>query len=187
MANANKVKFNIHNVHYALKTEDAYSEPVALPGAVSISLEAQGELTPFYADGIKYYTSSANGGYEGDLEVALIPDDFRVSILNETQDAKHVIIENANASTNEFALGFDVDGDQGSTRFWFYNCTASRPAVTAQTNEDTKEPQTETITISCAPGTDGTVRAKTTANTDEVTFSGWYTTVYQSTGAGVGG
>ena len=43
----NKVKFNIKNVHFAKKNEDgAYDAPIKLPGAVSISLEAQGELEP---------------------------------------------------------------------------------------------------------------------------------------------
>lgn len=181
---ANKVKFNIHNVHYAVQTAaDTYDTPVALPGAVSLTLEAQGELTPFYADGIVYYTASANGGYEGDLEVALIPDEFREAILNEVQDSKNVLFEDANVQTVPFALGFDVDGDQSTTSFWFYNCTASRPGVSAQTNEDTKEPQTDSITISCAPASNGLVRAKTTAETPAETVSGWYTTVYQKADA----
>ena len=39
----NKVKFNIKNVHYALKTDTGYGTPKPIPGAVSISLEAQGD------------------------------------------------------------------------------------------------------------------------------------------------
>lgn len=151
----------------------------ALPGAVSISLEAQGELTPFYADGIKYYIASSNAGYEGDLEVALITDEFRQDILQEELDSKNVMFENANKEGIEFALGFDIDGDQNSTRFWFYNCTATRPTTESSTTEDTKEPTTDTITVSCAASEDGTVRAKTTANTDETVFTNWYETVYQ--------
>lgn len=151
----------------------------ALPGAVSISLEPQGELTPFYADGIKYYTASSNAGYEGDLEVALITDEFRQDILQEELDSKNVMFENANKESIEFALGFDIDGDQSSTRFWFYNCTATRPTTESSTTEDTKEPTTDTITVSCAASEDGTVRAKTTADTDETVFTNWYKTVYQ--------
>lgn len=167
-------------MHYAVKSaEGTYETPVALPGAVSLSLEQQGELSPFYADGIKYYVSASNGGYEGDLEVALIPDDFRTAVLGEVEDTNKVLIESANTPTVEFALGFDIDGDVGTTKFWFYNCTATRPSVDAQTNEDTITPQTDTLTISCAPTSDGTVRAKTTGTTEEATIASWYTQVYQ--------
>lgn len=172
-------------MHYAVKTaEGEYETPVAIPGAVSLSLEQQGELSPFYADGIKYYVSASNGGYEGDLEMALIPDDFRTAVLGETEDTNKVLFENANTPTVEFALGFDIDGDSGTTKFWFYNCTATRPSIDAQTNEDTIEPQTDTLTVSCAPTADGTVRAKTTATTEEPILTAWYTEVYEeATGA----
>lgn len=178
-----KVKFNIKNVHYAKKTAEGYETPTAIPGAVSISLEQQGELSPFYADGIKYYVSASNGGYEGDLEVAIIPDDFREEILGEVADTAGVLFEDANASTVEFALGFQIDGDTKPTLFWFFNCTATRPSVEAQTNEDTKEPQTDTLTISCAPTTDGFVRCKTTETSYDQVAATWFDEVYEKAAA----
>lgn len=180
---SNKVKFNIKNVHYAPLREDesgnvTWSSPVKVPGAVSISLDASGEITPFYADGMVYYQTSSNTGYEGDLEMALIPDSFRIDVLKETKDSKGVMIENANVETEKFALLFEFDGDQKSVRHVLYNCTATRPSVEGETTEDTKEPTTETLSISAAPLADGKVKAKTGADTDETTYVEWYDSVY---------
>lgn len=151
---------------------------MAIPGAVSISFEQQGELTPFWADGIKYYVSASNGGYEGDLEVAMIPDQFRKDVLREVEDKNKVLFENANVNAVEFALGFQIDGDKIPTLFWFYNCTATRPSVESSTTEDTKEPITDTLTVSCASTEDGTVRAKTTPDSYEQVKDTWFTEVY---------
>lgn len=144
-----------------------------------MSLEQQGELTPFYADGIKYYVAASNGGYQGDLEIAMITDEFREKILGETKDTNGVLIENSNVEAKEFALGFQVDGDTEPTLFWFYNCTATRPNVEAKTASDSKEPDVDKLTISCAASADGTVRAKTTKESYEKAKAKWFTEVYK--------
>lgn len=175
----NKVKFNIKNCYYAKKTDSGFITPVALPGAVSLTLEQQGELEAFYADGVKYYVSSSNGGYEGDLELALITDEFRKDILSETEDANGVLIENANAQTSEFAFAFQIDGDQIPTLFWFYNCTATRPSISSKTNEANKTPQTDSVKLSCSADDKGIVRAKTTPASYEAVKETWFAEVYK--------
>lgn len=180
-----KVKFNIKNTHVAVKKTDdigmvSYEKPFRIPGAVSLALEPQGELAPFYADGITYYTSSSNSGYKGDVEFALIPDKYREEILKETVDKNGVMMETVNEEAVEFALLFEIDGDQKSTRFCFYNCTSTRPNVESKTIEDTKEPVTETVTISCGASIDGIVRAKTTKDVSEEVYENWYTEVYDT-------
>ena len=164
----NKVKYNLKNVHAAKLTETVtdgvstftYAKPQAIPGAVSISLDAEGESSPFYADGIVYFRSVTNNGYSGDLEIALIPEWFRTEILREQLDAKGVLVENNdNAESVKFALLFEFDGDVRAIRHVLYNCSASRPSIESETKEDTIEPGTETLSITADPRADGLVKA----------------------------
>lgn len=181
----NKIKYNLKNVHYAVQSDAVdgvvtYEKPVAILGSVSISLDAQGDISPFYADGIVYYKSASNNGYEGDLEVALLPESFRTDVLGEELDGKKVLIENANAKQAAFALLFEFDGDEKAIRHVLYNCSATRPSVESSTKEESIEPVTETLTISATPLTNGDIKAKTGDTTDEVTYSSWYDNVYVS-------
>ena len=183
---ANKILYNLKNVHYAKLTaaggEVTYATPVAWPGAVSLSLEAQGDINKFYADGIVYYQTSSNNGYEGDFESALVPDSFRTDILNETLDNANVLIENSDAKPQAFALLFEFDGDEKAVRHVLYNCTATRPSVASETKEDTIEPHTQTLTISAAPLADGSVKGSTTDTTTDATYTNWYSAVYRTNG-----
>lgn len=189
MAN-NKVKYNLKNAHYAmLQTSEegvvSFGTPVALPGAVSISLDANGEPENFYADGTAYYVINNNMGYDGDLELAMIPEDFRVSALNETLDDNKVLIEDANSELNRFALLFEFDGDVKHIRHVLYNCSASRPGIEGKTNEESREVQTETLTIKAAPLPSGVVKAKTGNEIDSTVYADWYKAVYMPTITGV--
>ena len=179
----NKVKYNLKNAHYALLTYDeddtpVYDTPVAMPGSVSISLDANGEPENFYADGIAYYVINNNMGYEGDLELAMIPESFRTDVLGETLDANGVLVEDSNTELAAFALLFEFDGDQKHIRHVLYNCSASRPGIEGKTNEDSKEVQTETLTIKATPLPDGKVKAKTGNTTNQAAYTGWYSAVY---------
>lgn len=182
MSKKNKVKFNICNVHYALITYTdqgvQFGTPIPMPGAVSLSLDPNGEPESFYADGIEYYTISNNMGYDGDFEVALIPESFRIDVLKEKVDANQVLIENANAETANFALLFEFDGDKHKIRHVMYNCSAARPAIAGQTNEATREVQPETLTISARPLASGFVKARTGNDTLKATYDAWYQSVY---------
>jgi phi13 family phage major tail protein len=191
----NKVKYNLKNVHAAKLTETVedgvttytYDTPKSIPGAVSISLDAEGDTSPFYADGIVYFRSVSNNGYSGDLEIALIPEWFRTDILQETLDANGVLVEKSdNAESVKFALLFEFDGDVRSIRHVMYNCTASRPSIESETKEDTIEPGTETLSLTADPREDGLVKSRTGDSTAAETYQNWYKTVYIPTEKAVG-
>ena len=184
----NKIKYNLKNVYAAKLTETAgedgtmsytYDTPKAIPGAVSISLDAEGETSPFYADGIVYFRSSTNNGYSGDLEIALVPEWFRTEILQEALDTNKVLVEKSTITESvKFALLFEFDGDVNAIRHVMYACSTARPSVASQTKEGTIEPGTETLSLTADPRSDGLVKARTGDETTQATYDNWYKSVY---------
>lgn len=64
-----------------------------------------------------------------------------------------------------------------------YNCSASRPGIEGNTNEDSKEVQTETLSIKATPLANGMVKAKTGNTTDSTVYADWYKAVYMPAAA----
>ena len=114
----NKVKFGLNKVHYAKITSydeeggPTFATPVRIPGAVSLSIDAEGEASNFYADDGVYYVINNNSGYTGDLEIALVPLEFATDILGEKLDEKGVLTETNTAEVSQFALLFEFSGDK---------------------------------------------------------------------------
>lgn len=184
---ANKIKYGLKNVYYAVATIAAdgsatYETPVAIPGAVSMSLEPQGENTPFYADNIVYWVGAANNGYQGDLEIARIPDSFKTDVLGYVTSGNGLLVENANAGAIHFALMFQFEGDEKATRHVMYNCTATRATAAGTTKGENIEPETESVTITAttiyvaALDTD-IVKSETFASTGDQVYDSFFTAV----------
>lgn len=181
---ANKVKFGLKNVYYAKITFDedsnpTFGTPVRIPGAVNLSLDAEGESEPWYADDSIYVVLAANNGYSGDLEIALIPESFSTDILHEEMDSNSVMVEQSDVEVEHFALLFEFNGDQHKTRHVLYNCTCSRPTIESATTEDTREPQTDTLSLTALPLASGYVKAKTSTATPDAVYNAWFDAVYE--------
>ena len=179
----NKVKFGLRNCYYAKATMGAsgdisFDTPVAMPGAVSLSLDPEGESENFYADDSVYFVVSTNNGYSGDLELALIPESFLKDIMHENEDTNGVIVENKDAQPEHFALLFDFTGDQKKIRHCMYYCTAQRAGIAGDTKEDKTEVKTEKLTIKSTPLPNGIVKAKTGTNTTDSVYNSWFSRVY---------
>lgn len=175
----NKVQFGLKNVYYAVLSSGTYATPVAVTGAVSLSLDSEGETTKFYADDSIFYTSVADNGYSGSLEMARIPDQMLQDVWGFTLGGtSKVLTESNNVEAKPFALLFQIDGDQAETCFVMYNVAAERPSITSETIGETKEPQTQSIDITCSPDANNRVFARTTDLTPSATKSAWFTTVF---------
>ena len=193
---ANKVKYGLKNVHYALVTESvvttgadagktvsSYGELKALTGAVSLSLSSSASKSVFRADNEDYYVSYGQGGYEGDLEVARVNEDFLKDVLGYVEDQDKILVESSSAfkTVNYFALVFEFDGDQRETKHCLYKCSASRPDIASQTTGEggTTDPQTETLTLTAVPRVDEDkyIHIQTQETTSTAVTTAWYTNV----------
>lgn len=180
---ANKVKYGLKNVYYAPITltnnVPSYATPVHIPGAVNLSLSPVGEKVKFAADDMEdYFAENINNGYDGSLEMALVPDSFRTAVLGDTIDDNGAIIENANAAVKRFALMFEFDGDDKKARHVLYNVLANRPNIEGTTRSSTKEPKSETLEIEARPAADtSNVKAKVEQSSD-ASYTGFFTAVY---------
>lgn len=200
MADTNKVRYGIKNCYYALLTEDAqgnvtFGVPKELRGARSTNLAKEGsDDSKWYADdGVYFNIPGTNSGYAGDLTLAKIPDDFLIDVLGFFRDANNVLLEDAEATSKEFALIFEMSGDKHKTRHVLYRCTASRPDVNANTVEEQIEPEEETINVTAIPCkftseiqvkgetvtvTKTVVKAKSNEIDNPTAYNSWLTTVY---------
>lgn len=181
----NKVKFGLNNVHIAKITEQGgqitYGTPFKMPGAISLTADPSGNTTPFYADNIKYYIATSNQGYEGDLEIAMTPDEFLTEILGQKADNNGALFESSDDINARFALMGEIDGDVKKRRFIYFDCTAARPSASMNTIEESKEPQTDTISITMSPrSTDKAIKAVIEpSDANEAVYNTFFTKVYE--------
>lgn len=179
----NKVQFGLDSLYYAVITETngviSYGTPVRIPGAVSLSMDAQNGETTFYADNVKYYVSTSNNGYTGDIEVARIPDAMWSDVFGATLDqTDKVLVENVDDAIKEVALLFRFAGDKNKNCCALYRCTLGRPSRSHSTTNETTDPQTETISYTAVPLSDGRLRATTTSETPAATKEAWFDDVF---------
>lgn len=180
----NKVKYGLKNVHYALLIEGeegiTYGTPIKINGGVSLALTPKGEKTEFFADDVAYYVAESNQGYEGTLEVALVPDQFRKDVLSYKEDANGVLFEDANATIKNIALLFEFSGDQNAIRHVLYNVNVGRPNVESTTKGANIEVKTEIMNITAAPSIEnGKVKAKIEPGKSQ--YNTWFESVYTYT------
>lgn len=186
---ANKIKYGLKNVYYAIATPASngsltYATPVAFPGAVSLSLEPQGDNVTFYADNIAYWVGNGNNGYSGTLEVARVIDSFKEDVLGNIKDSKNVLVENMNAPIVHFALLFQFEGDVNATRHAMYNCTCTRVTEAGETKGENVEPQTETLNIEAKSVYNASLDAdivKAECPYESDAYANWTSAVYSPT------
>lgn len=177
-----KVRYGLKNVYYAIITETddtiTYAKPVPLKGAVALNLTAKGDKSEFYADDSLYHGSSINQGYDGTLELALVPDNFKINVLGFKLDKNNVLFEDAAAVPKKIALLFEFMTDKNPRRHVYYNINVSRPNFETTTKTTNIDLKTETLDITISPNLNMLVKASIDASVVSV-YNTWYDKVYE--------
>ena len=175
----NKVEFGISNLHvgtYSVDDQGAVTmgTPYHVPGAKSFSPEQDSNNNVFYADDIAYWSEYTEGPFEGDLEVALFPDEFKTQFLGYRTTADGGLGQVKNAVKPNVYVCFDIKGDKEGRRAIFYNCSLGSITRAYETIEDKKEPATEKIGVTCV-GDNTTGLTKVTYKPDDAGYATLYT------------
>lgn len=188
---ANKIHYGITNVYYAVVTEllgtngqysESYATPKRLLGARSISLSPTQENVNFAADNdANYFSQNIFSGYEGNLVLATLEDDFRKDVYGERTDTNSLVGESINDQPKKFALIFQFEGDDKATRHVLYRCSAGKYEISSTTKDTTISPEEISIPITVGSRlSDGLVKWKVTA-ASTTQYNAWNNSVYVPT------
>ena len=146
-----KVKFGLSNLKVFPRENNGtvtYKEGIAIPGAVSLTLEKEVSEAIFYADNTVYYSNKLSNGFTGEMEVADLPKEVMLALLDYAEATEGGILQTNKAGV-PCALGFSVDTDEAARKFMLYNVTLSETSEEFATKEDEVEPTTSKLEFRC--------------------------------------
>lgn len=121
MANINKVEFGFSKFAYQILGEEA-STPVIINGSVKMKLELETVSDVFEADDIDYWTDEYIKSASGELEIALLPDEFLTNVLGYIKLANGALAEpDRGGNKKPCHIIFEGQGDKHARRRAFLN------------------------------------------------------------------
>lgn len=181
----NQVRFGLSNVHYAIwdSAKGDYGTPVAVKGAVNLSLDPEGDTSTFYADNGPYYTTDKNAGYTGTLEIASANKQMLQDLLGYELDDNGALVEFIDGKPAEFALLYEIDGDPNKQRGVLYSVKLSRPSTEHATTEDTADPATVSFDYTAIGKEfefkgEKRMAVKSSAESGDAAYANWMTAVH---------
>lgn len=158
-----RVMYGLKNVHYAVynETTKTYGDWKEIPGAVSLSADADTTQNDFYADDVVYATISATSKETGSIEFAAITDEMYEDLFGYATDSTSgLTYQDTEPVSVTVALGYEVSGNEYKQRGVRYNVKFTDPSQSANTMTDSTNPDTVTANYT-AVGRDFTVGGKT--------------------------
>lgn len=181
---SNKYLYNLKNVHYSIATVGAdgaltYGEIKRLMGTTELTIELDQNSDKHYSEGLTYFVLNTSTGYKGELTIYNVPKEFEVDVLGFKEDSKKVLYENMNTQANQIALLFEIEGNEKAERHIMYRLQFSKPKMEYKTNTDKADVQVLKMSYEGLTDENGIGRAKTSKETDETVYNGWFSSVYK--------
>ena len=151
MANKNKVEFGTKECHVGLYTVDPVTgeatleAPQKLPGMRALTLEAEREEYKFYADDVVYYSEYNDNGMTGELNMALFPDEFKLSFLNYATTTDGGVAQVKGMQGKQVYIAFQGAGDKHNRRHLILNVSLGAITREHKTIEESREVEEESI------------------------------------------
>ena len=147
---ANKVEFGISNLYFCTYTVAAngtvtLGTPLAVPGAVSLELEAEGDENTFYADNGKYWAKYSDNGFSATIEVANFSDEFKKEFMGYIELDDGGVAQLKGVNKPSVAIMFQSEGDTEARRGILYNVSLGNITRSYTTTEDSIEVDTESL------------------------------------------
>lgn len=180
------VRYGLKNVHVAEydTTTKTYGDWIAIPGAVSLSIDVSADQNDFYADNVVYATISPTIKESGSIEFAALTEEIATKVFGYVKDATSgLTYESTKANNKTFALGYEISGNESEQRGVRYNVSFTPPSQSANTMADSTDPDTVTLDLT-AIGRDFTIGDETVnvlkAHVDSSEDSTAYTKFFDS-------
>lgn len=165
---------NLDKIEYGLKaitvfpiSEGAkgvltYGDPVKLPGAQSLTTDAQTNEAKIYADDSVYFATYTESGYTGSIGFVSKTDIIGQTLFGDRKTSGGGLVEVVNATPKRFGVAFQTAGDAKNARHVLYNVTFSRGSSEHKTTEEGVEAATYSVDFTAIPMelADGTMVTK---------------------------
>jgi len=141
-----EASYGLSKLYYAVLSDEGYSAPVHIPGAVKINLNPVVRSIKFTGlDGEEKEPYTFFDGYDGTIEFAGLTEDFLRDVLGYTVSGG-IIVESADSfAAPVCAVMFETAGN--FLRHKYYCCSFARPSFSAETTAESVKIDTAVLSV----------------------------------------
>lgn len=178
-----EIHFGVENCYFSVLAAGEYNTPVAMPGAVAMSVKPDTEIvTTNVRTNSKTIVERPIGFADRckniSLEVVSLPCEFLTQILNYEIDNNGVLIEKKQQKV-VFALLYETRKNGKRVRHLMSECVCNKPEYDCTTLSNTTSVNTRKLNIVSYPNlVTGTYGKAISENENETIFDDWFCKIY---------